>query len=276
MLVEWPHQRVMIESKLSAGLRDHQADSYLQELRALSKLDHEAPVLFFLVPDSRTRSVAQEVWERLGYAGRDDVEGQHEGVIVRVGTWQTAAASIRTVGIDDPVAAYLRDAFVQMVEDMTIRSPAPMTLQEAAMLESPEFIRASQALADLLVRVREQLRTRGEQPSMSKGQDLSWSGFYSGRPEEPECRIWLGYFYQAAAHFNRGPVWLQLGSPLLEEAVRGRIQKAGFEVYEGNIFPNWGGWIIPIRLPQTDDAARQVEEIIEQIEQVRQAATSNG
>jgi hypothetical protein len=263
-----PGHFVLVENKLEAGLTKNQPGGYLEEL-ASWKSSHESgmAVLCLQVPASRLESIARKVWEALKLPLDTGVAAEAERVGIRLITWQQTAAVFSGVALSNPVAAYLRDCFLELIPTLVVRTPLELNEERLKMIEDLAVQNAVIALQDTLSQLRRKVGERGYKPPGQPGgtATFSYQGFTLRRADNMG---WLGIFWQGAAYYKCSPLFLYLHNLYPHDACLEAVRAQQFDCHDTQAFPNWDGTAIPLKINTSLDFDEQVEQLLDQIDQI--------
>jgi hypothetical protein len=273
--IEGPGLHILVESKLGAGLTPNQPGEYMRELAIRRANSGGRALLALLVPVSRMEHMRVQLRNRLGLPELTGAVAEHHGVGLRLISWAEVAEALRDVQVADPVIAYLRDSFVDLVPRIISYAPVPLTREHIAIVNTQNFALAHVAIADMLDAVRKALKERGEIVAESKGKDLAWGGFTTRPADNPGLTIWIGYHYRLAVRLpDSSPLWMQFGGAAFGTNAQARMRQSDFPLIEAQAYipEGWGGLMTPLRLSLSEDQDAHVRQVIEMVDRARQFA----
>jgi hypothetical protein len=262
-----PSYFVLVENKLGAGLTKNQPGGYLEEL-ASWKSSHESgtAVLCIQVPASRLESIERKVWEALKLPLDTGVTAEVRRVGIRLITWQQTADVFGGVALSDPIAAYLRDCFCELIPTSTTHVPLELDEERLEMINDIRMQNAVVALQDTLARLRRKVREQDYKTGDAAGPaDFSYQGFALQRADKGG---WLVIFWQLAAYHKCSPLFLYFHDLDPHDARLEAVRAQKFDCYDTQVFPNWGGTAIPLKINASLDHNEQVEQLLDQIDQI--------
>jgi hypothetical protein len=259
---------LMIENKLGALLTDNQPCEYLKEVLHWKVGAPEGHgYLIVQMPAKRLATLTLECQARLAGLAAEDLAR----VPVRYITWEMTAAAFREVRLDAPAAAFVRDNFSKLVEEVASRTSAPLTKEHVMNLNDAKVLGAVSALQNLMSDLKKRAERDGDF-GVKMCWDFSdvsievWPSGDKGRS------LYIVCSFDAGVRLRGGPLWAQLsGAAFKDVAVKAKLVAMGIHLHPR--MPDWvDGDVAALELQPDVDPPVQCERIWEKVVAIVNAA----